>query len=125
MASDTKVKLDIQQIKQMRQRPRGYPVINLDVFDVDDPTIEGLVQDISEKGIQISGMIAKVDQKKTFMVQAEHFENIKPFSFDAECRWFKPETDEEPCTAGFQIINISDKDREELEKIFETLSLYD
>ncbi|MBI5249516.1 MAG: PilZ domain-containing protein [Desulfomonile tiedjei] len=125
MAPESKINLEIDRIRQMRRTPRGYPIVDLAVFDVDDPTMEGHVLDISEKGIQISGITVKVEQKKTFMVQADQFDNIKPFSFDAECRWFKPATDEEPCAAGFEIINISDKDQEELQKILETLSFYD
>jgi hypothetical protein len=125
MAPEDEIKLEIQRIRQMRRTPRGYPIIHLAAFDVDDPTTEGVVQDISEKGIQISGISLNIDQKKTFMVQAENFDNIKPFSFDAECRWFKPEAEDEPCAAGFEIINISDKDQEELQKILETLSFYD
>jgi hypothetical protein len=125
MAPEKKIELELERIKQMRRTPRGYPIVDLSVFDVDDPTMEGHILDISEKGVQISGIVINVEQKKTFMVQAENFDNIKPFSFDAECRWFKPETEDEPCSAGFEIINISDKDEEELQKILETLSFYD
>lgn len=125
MASEKTTKVEIKDVNQLRRSPRGYPVVNLAAFDVDDPTTEGVVLDVSEKGIQISGMITVVEQRKTFMVQADQFANIKPFSFDAECRWFRPATDEDPCAAGFEIINISVKDQEELNKILETLAFYD
>ena len=125
MAPEEEIKVKEKSISQMRRTPRGYPVINLAVFDVDDPTTEGYVRDISEKGIQIAGITIRVDQKKTFMVQADNFESVKPFSFDAECRWSRPATDSDPCISGFEIINISEHDLEELQKVVELLSLTD
>jgi hypothetical protein len=109
----------------MRETPRKYPIFNIAIFDVDDPANEGYIQDISDKGIRISGINIKPQQKKTFMIQADQFDNVHPFSFDAECKWCSPATDDEPCACGFEIITISDHDREELLKIIDMLSLSD
>jgi len=113
------------EISQMRRAPRGYPIVALPIFDVDDPTIEGLVQDISESGAQISGITMKVNEKRTFIIQADEFCDIKPFSFDAECRWVRSEGPGQDCIAGLEIISISDKDKEELRTLFETLAFSD
>lgn len=124
MASE-KTKIPKSEISQMRRSPRAYPVVMLPIFDVDDPTIEGLVQDISENGVQVSGMKIKVGAKKTFIIQAEDNCGIKPFSFDAECRWVSPESEDEMSMAGFEIISISEKDLEELQRVLQTLVFSD
>jgi hypothetical protein len=109
----------------MRRSPRAYPVVTLPIFDVDDPTIEGLVQDISENGVQVSGMDIRVGAKKTFIIQAEESCGIKPFSFDAECRWVSPDSEDQMGMAGFEIISISEKDLEELQMVLQTLVFSD
>lgn len=116
---------DESETTQMRRAPRGYPIVSLPIFDVDDPTIEGSVQDISETGVQISGITMKVNEKRTFIIQVDEISDIKPFSFDAECRWIRKEGPDQVCIAGLEIISISDKDREELKTIFETLAFSD
>jgi PilZ domain len=118
-------KLTKSEISQMRRSPRAYPVVTLPVFDVDDPTIEGLVQDISESGVQISGMDTRIGAKKTFIIQAAESCGIKPFSFDAECKWVRPAEEGEMGIAGFEIISISEKDLEELQKVLQTLVFSD
>jgi hypothetical protein len=113
------------EITQMRRAPRGYPIVALPIFDVDDPSIEGSVQDISENGVQISGIHLKTNEKRTFIIQADKYWDIKPFSFDGECRWVRKEGPNQTCIAGVEIISISDKDREELRILFETLAFSD
>jgi hypothetical protein len=108
---------------QMRRVPRGYPVVVLPVYDVDDPEKEGLVQDISEEGIQVAGIAVVKNERKTFLIQVEGFFDIKPFSFDAECRWVRVEDNFALC--GFEIIGISAPDLEELRKVLKMLVILD
>jgi hypothetical protein len=108
-----------------RQVPRGYPVIKLPVFDVDQPHKEGYVQDLSVKGLRVAGLTAEAGQKKTFIVQADRLWEIRPFSFDVECIWSKPESEYGLPLSGYEIINVSDRDRVELETVINNLSLSD
>ena len=111
--------------KDKRQVPRCYPVVELPIYDVDDPTVEGLVWDISEKGVQLSGIEARVNQRKTFFIQANDFGSFSPFSFEAECRWVTTEPESGQCLCGFEILGISDKDMDELRKVIDLLALSD
>ncbi len=111
--------------KDGRRIPRSYPVVQLPIYDVDDPTVEGRVQDLSEKGVQVSGILTEVDQRKTFFIQANEFAAVNPFSFEAECRWVQPSSDDDLCVSGFEITWISDKDLEELRSAIELLALSD
>ena len=111
--------------KDGRRIPRSYPVVQLPIYDVDDPTVEGRVQDLSEKGVQVSGILTEVDQRKTFFIQANEFAAGNRFSFEAECRWVRPSSDDDSCVSGFEITGISDKDLEELRAAIEFLALSD
>jgi hypothetical protein len=108
-----------------RQVPRGYPIIRLPVFDVDEPHKEGYVQDLSVKGLRVAGLSVEVGQKRTFIVQADRLWEIRPFSFDVECVWFKPESEFGLPLSGYEIINVSDRDRTELETVINNLSFSD
>lgn len=116
---------DRDDYKDKRQVPRCYPVVELPIYDVDDPMVEGLVWDISEKGVQVVGIKARVDQRKTFFIQANDFGSFSPFSFEAECRWVATEAESDRCVCGFEILGISDKDLEELRKVIDLLALSD
>jgi hypothetical protein len=111
--------------KDGRRIPRSYPVVQLPIYDVDDPTVEGLVQDLSEKGVQVSGILTEVDQRKTFFIQANEFAAVNPFSFEAECRWVRTSSGDDQCVSGFEITWISDKDLEELRSAIELLAISD
>ena len=116
---------DRDDYKDKRQVPRCYPVVELPIYDVDDPTLEGIVWDISEKGVQVVGIAARVDQRKTFFIQANDFGSFSPFSFEAECRWVATEAENDRAVCGFEILGISDKDMEELRKVIDLLALSD
>ncbi len=116
---------DKDDYKDKRQVPRCYPVVELPIYDVDDPTLEGLVWDISEKGVQVAGIEARIDQRKTFFIQANDFGSFNPFSFEAECRWVTTESQSGLRVCGFEILGISDKDMEELRTVIDLLALSD
>jgi len=128
MASDEKIKIvDLDDSVSVRKRmePRCYPILNVPVHDMDDPAIEGYVQDLSGHGVQISGINATAGQKKTFFIELHQLGEVRPFSFEAECRWVHSEDRNVPALAGFEIISITDKDFTELKKIIESFTLSD
>lgn len=128
MSSDERIKIlnpeDSVSVKK-RMEPRCYPILDVPVHDLDDPTIEGYVQDLSGHGVQIAGINATVGQKKTFFIELRQLGEVRPFSFEAECRWVKFENQDALVLAGFEIISITDKDFAELKKIIESFALSD
>lgn len=111
--------------RDKRQVPRSYPVFSLPIYDVDDPTTEGRVLDVTELGIRIGGLECVVGRRKTFLIQVEELGSLKPFSFDAECRWVRIDPDTGEYIAGFEITGISPDDLQQLRKIIQSLSLTD
>lgn len=105
------------QIQEQRRMPRCYPVVSIPIFDLDDMTTELYVRDINERGIQLVGLKAEVDDVKTFVVQVEGFRDVHPFSFEAQCRWTVPSEEDGKCTAGFEITDISITDLVSLQEL--------
>lgn len=116
---------DTVNLGQMRCLPRNYLVFRLPVSDVNNFGMEGSVRDITERGVQTAGIAAKAGEIKELCVQADELADIRPFVFEAECKWSKPETQNEQCVAGFQISSISSESLAELRELIRVLTLAD
>jgi hypothetical protein len=78
--------------------------------------------DISEVGLQISGIPAKVGDTKEFLVQADYFADVYPFIFESKCKWTSKAEDGN-FLSGFEITSITEGELEELRKITNLLAL--
>jgi hypothetical protein len=116
---------DEENYKDKRELARSYPVVELPIFDVDDPTVEGVVTDLSTRGVQVVGIPSKEGQRRTFFIQANEFGAGSPFSFEAECRWVTTDTETGRALAGFEILGISEKDRQQLRMVMNLLAFSD
>ena len=83
---------------------------------------KGTVVDISEIGIQISGIPAKVGDTKEFLVQADYFADVYPFIFEAKCKW-SSKTEDGHLFSGFEITSIPEGALEELRKLTRMLTI--
>jgi len=109
-------------LENIRELRRYYLDFDLPIIQVGPPELKGRVRDITEKGVGIIGIPAEVDEIRTFLILHEKFVLIKPFLFDAKCRWIAPEQGDGQCCAGFQITNTSEKDVVELKKLVRIVS---
>jgi hypothetical protein len=108
---------------QVRSTTRCYPVVRLSVYDLDDLGCDKYhVVDISETGIQISGIAGKIGEMKSFLIQADEFGDVFPFQFDAECKWLVPKSDSALALAGFEFRDISSGSLHELRKIIKLMT---
>jgi len=105
-----------------RNLHRNYVFVKLPIYELENLLHEGEVVDITEGGLQVIGIESKVGEKKGFLIQADYFADVFPFSFEAECKWATREKDGR-CRAGFKILSISEKGLEELRKLIRMLSL--
>ena len=102
--------------RERRRYPRiRCPVLKSHARDVSCPATEGTILDISEKGVAVRGVPARVDDKKTFLISESDVELPDPMILTCTCRW----TDEVPApnprqTAGFEIVGISESDKRHL-----------
>jgi hypothetical protein len=105
-----------------RSLQRRFVLFSFPVYEADDLAEEGLVNDISEKGLQVSGIRSGVGEAKSLLIRADEFADIYPFVFEATCRWINPVDERGECAAGFEITNISEGGLEELRKLIKMLA---
>jgi len=106
-----------------RELPRHKLDFDTLVYDPTQPEIYGKVLDITEAGVGLKGIDAKLEQTKAFVILGDAFGDVAPIEFEAKCRWVEPAKDGVECVTGFQITKISDKDFRELQKMIRLLEL--
>ncbi|GEM_PF-216712 len=116
---------DTTGISQYRQLSRNFLVFPIHICDSDDPDTEGYVVDVTERGLQVTGIETEVGRTGKFLVRADESFQVNPFPFEAQCRWSKTGQHKEDFSAGFEITDISDGARKELRKLIQALSLGD
>ncbi len=108
--------------ERIRVFPRHTVGAPVEVRDLAHPEIKGVVRDITEKGIGIEGYKAKVQEIKTFVVRADQFFAVNSFQLEAKCRWVKSVPDARRHVAGFQIVNISERNLRELRRFIDHIT---
>lgn len=110
--------------ENLREMDRCYLDFELPIVDTGPPEIDGVVRDLTEKGVGIVGIPSEVGETKTFLVLHDEFVLIEPFMFDAECRWTTRNDPGGEFVSGFQITRIADKDLAELRKLLHLVTFY-
>ena len=105
-----------------RKQERYYLDFHLPVVEVDGCRTEGRVRNLTEKGLGVTGLPAKVDETKTLLIRHEKFAVLKPFCFEARCRWVRHDRGHGETFAGFQITRISNEHLEQLKKMVRLLT---
>ena len=107
------------------QEPICYTIMRLPITDLDNLDADCYVKALTEKGIHIVNLSTNVGEKKNFLVPASEFADVQPFSFEAECRWARAQTDTERQTAGFEITRISDEGLQQLREFMQSATICD
>jgi uncharacterized protein (DUF433 family) len=83
--------------------PLGFQV---PVSLLNRPDIQGTVRNVSDKGLCLRGIRAKVGEARTILVAGDEAGAFGPFAVDATCKWTGKDSAGE-YVAGFEISNIS------------------
>ncbi|MEW6114357.1 MAG: hypothetical protein AB1664_19645 [Thermodesulfobacteriota bacterium] len=116
---------DTINVENLRGLPRSYLAFPLSICESANPKATGIVRDINERGVQVSGLECHVNETKEFLVRADEFEDMSPFAFKAACRWAKKGTDQADWLAGFEITDISEQALKEVRKIAQAMAFSD
>lgn len=108
-------------IECLRELPRHYLAIAVTIHELTRPEVKGYVLDITEKGLGIAGIPARVGEMKTFVIPAEKFIESESIVFEAKCIWVQTKESEAQDVAGFQITSISEKSFEDLGLLFRSV----
>jgi len=106
-----------------RKFKRKYTIFKIPVYDAETKRFLGLVQDLSEQGIQLLGINMDVNSTKTMIIQAADYVKGAPISFEAVCRWVRKEDPQGYYVSGFEIVNMSEETRKNLISLMEYVTL--
>ncbi len=108
-------------IENMRELPRHHLAISVDVYELKRPEISGMLIDVTERGVGISGLPATRGQIKRLVIPASDFIEADSITFGAECRWSDKDKETGEPLAGFEITKISEKCLKDLRKLIQSL----
>lgn len=115
---------DTVDLDQNRKLPRNYILVPLPIYDVENMAAEGRAIDITEKGLQVTGIEGKIGEDKGFVIQADEFADVYPFHFTARCKWMTGgSSNRAQPIAGYEITSLSDGSLKELRNLIRLLSL--
>ena len=81
-----------------------------------------MVNDLTEKGLQVAGIPCRVDEVKTFLIRPDVFPVEMPMAFDATCRWVNVDPETGHQLAGFEITHIQRKHMSTLRKLIDEIT---
>ncbi len=109
--------------KESRSYPRADLAVRVPIYDLETGSI-GVLRDISEKGLRVAGIDANVGQVRAFQIPIDMLMQAEPLLILAECKWAKTRRKiKEYVVAGFEIIDLSAKDRNALQNFISVLLL--
>ncbi|MBI5251614.1 MAG: PilZ domain-containing protein [Desulfomonile tiedjei] len=114
---------DTMIIYDMRQLPRYLLTVVVPVYDDARPQQQGMLRDITEKGIGITGIQARIGEIKTLAIVCGEYFGGNDIRLEAECRWVEHDPSGDSWQAGFQIIKISKENLVQLRRLVGTLTL--
>ncbi len=98
-------------------------LFKIPAYDAQTRRFLGLVQDITEQGIQLFGVKVEADTTKTLIIQASDYIKSAPLHFDAICRWTRRENPQGYYISGFEVINITEEAKKNLTKLMDFVTL--
>ncbi|MFH0822360.1 MAG: hypothetical protein V2B18_06375 [Pseudomonadota bacterium] len=111
--------------RQKRATRRNYLFLTMSICDAGTNGECGLLNDITEKGLQVMGINVKPGEKVDFLLRSAELTVDTPFVFQALCRWVSRDHVTKQPIAGFEITSISPEARVELRKVIIMLTLQD
>jgi len=106
-----------------RRFGRKCAMFKIPVYDAETKRFLGLVQELSEQGVQLLGINMDVDSTKTMIIQTADYVKGPPISFKAVCRWVQKEDPQGYYVSGFEIVNIKEETRKNLISLMEYVTL--
>jgi hypothetical protein len=110
-------------VEDMRQLRRHYLTVEVPIYVADSTETQGLLRDITERGLGISGIQVKAGETKSFVVPTQRFLKIPNVRFEARCLWVNSPRGSQNWSAGFQITRISPKGLVNLRDLIKGLTL--
>ncbi len=114
---------DTVLVDDMRLIPKHFLTVAVPIYEPASVPVEGLLTEITERGLGVTGIPARVGEVKTFVIPAAKFIKTETIWFEARCLWARPIEGDEPWAAQFQITRISQECLAQLRELIQVLAL--
>ncbi len=114
-----------ERIDHIRRRksPRAELTIRVPIYELQSGD-KGILRDISENGLRVAGIEARVGQAKTFQIPVDMYVESDPLLVMVECKWVHiRQGGKEYLVTGFEMMNLSESDSEKLQNFIGCLLL--
>lgn len=108
---------------RLRRHERKYILFKIPAYDAQTRRFLGLIQDISESGVQLLGAQVENGVSKSIIIQPSEYVKGPPLHFVAVCRWCRKESPDGYHISGFEITQIDEINRANLIKLMELMTL--
>jgi len=106
-----------------RKHKRKYLLFKIPAYDAKTRRFLGLVQDITEGGVQLFGVEVDAGSTVTIIIQASDYIKSAPLHFEAVCRWTTRENPHGYFVSGFEIVSITEEAKKNLARLMEFVAL--
>jgi hypothetical protein len=106
-----------------RKFRRKYMLFKIPAYDARTRRFLGLVQDITEGGVQLFGVKVESGSTMTIIIQASDYLKTSPLHFEAVCRWASRENPHGYYVSGFEIVSISEEAKKNLAKLMDFVAI--
>jgi Mor family transcriptional regulator len=93
------------------------------VYETGRPEILGMLRDISEEGVGVSGIEASVGDVKTLVVLGDQFGEFASFEFECSCRWCFVDPQSGGYLTAFAITKMSHTDVQQLRQLLRLVTV--
>jgi hypothetical protein len=105
-----------QDKRRIRFLPRRKVMARVPVIDTKEPANIGLLIDVTERGLCVTGFRVQDRELKNLEIAADHVFRVGSFQLQAECRWTATAGFDQESISGFKIARISESDLRELRR---------
>jgi hypothetical protein len=91
----------------IRLFPRDNLEFALPIFEPSRPEIEGLVKNVSQRGLCVGGVAAKVNETRSFAIALDMARQVVSYPFEVRCRWTYYDVALGQLITGYSVANSS------------------
>jgi len=110
-------------IDDVRACARHLLTVAVPIYECEKPDQKGLLRDVTERGLGIIGIEARIGEVKCLVIPCRGFLDVDHIWFEAECMWSQAGKPPDRWAGGFQITKISKEDLNRLRELIQFLTL--
>lgn len=114
---DTVIIDDVTQIQ------RHILTVTAVVHDTSNPQVEARLHEVTDRGLTVEGIQARIGETKTLVIPCRHLLNVDDIWFEAQCLWTEYNRETGQWVSGFQITSITKEGLGHLRELVRLLTL--